>query len=233
MGKIFLDIHMEGEYQNADILKSLRDNQIYCALSFIPQRIKGNKRGCYGEELKRIAMEMFNLGLTILGQYGNHHRYIYDSKHPIADGTHENFCFYDKISKQEQQGIIEKGRKILFSEFGVNPNLYVPPNHLSKKYTREILDNSGFRYLAERAVINHDPYERGNIIVLPEGLFKGESPIKYVHYSELTPEIIKELKFQTTGFSEIVPKEVGRIEQALNTGIVKLIKQLEYWLTTC
>jgi len=206
MKKIFLDIHIGKECQNADMLKRLRDNQISCAISIIPKRLEN---GMYSENVINTTMEMFNRGLAILGQHGTYYRCPYDSYHKIVDGAHENFCFYSwmrgkPINRQLQLDRMTKGKEILIERLGISPQLYVPPNHLRNKHTTNVAEELDFKYLAERGLfLNTKAHEEEGIILIPETKIDKLGNIKYVHYYELTPEIISDFKKDTGDFSEI------------------------------
>jgi hypothetical protein len=225
MPEKYLDIHLEGEYEKAEGLKRILDQGIPCAVSIIPHRLK---LGLYSDKLLQIAEEIITKNNGILGQHGNKHRCPYDLQHTIADGAHENFCFYHKIGYNEQLDFMGEGKETLISRFGFDPKLYGAPNHLFNKESLQAASELGYVFFAERSWINADAYLIGNLLILPECKITGKGDICYIHYNELVenPKALERFEGQFTSFSQIKPIPLSEWEYSLNHHAVKLAKVL-------
>lgn len=214
----YLDIHMEGDYKNPDALNRVLDSGIICAVSVIPYRLKN---GWYDDKLVHVILRAAQIGT--LGQHGNRHRCPYEEKHKIADPAHENFCFYHRLSYSNQRELMEEGNKTLISILGIKPELYVPPNHVYTSATLLAANAMGFRFFAEMGQINREPYKNGKMIMLPEVELGRRGRVYYVHYDELTPELINTIK-DMHRFHEITPKEISTLKKEANELSVKARK---------
>ena len=204
---VVVDIHLEGlkrsHFRNGNVgarFRQILDNDIPVAVS---PSLRSYLRGQWDEnpEIIELVREIVKRKGSVLGQQGLTH--ICSYKHDFVDPYHEFYCLWTgplpigrKISKNKQKEWMEEGRNRLEKLFGVNPELFVPPNHYFDETTLEAALELGYRFFADKAVSNFTPYSFGRynfgeykkLIVVPEGnLCEGgfSGSAAHIHYDEI------------------------------------------------
>jgi hypothetical protein len=152
----------------------------------------------YPEWAKEIFRENKNNFKIIWGQEGYRHccGKCFD-KQQTNDGKgydpyHEHVCLDgNSQSLDEQIEIIRKGKKLINEELGINPSVYIPPNHLYNKNTLRAAKENGFDLFLTRNgfdyfipnLIELPPYLEEDLFILPETK-KGKSPVRMTYYGE-------------------------------------------------
>jgi len=181
----FLDIHFEGMDDNGAKLREILDRDIPCALSIAPYTFR---KGWYDDDVLGLAYDAVRREGSVLGQQGNMHKCKH--KHRFVDPWHENHCLYGwSLSKDEQRELIEKGRETLKKRLGVNPEMYVPPNHQFNMATLDVAIQMKYKVFAIRGLKTSEPLTYANvhgpIVVLPEVKLSNDGTTHYVHYDEI------------------------------------------------
>jgi hypothetical protein len=210
MGIKFLDIHFEAVDDGKGRLEELQkilENKIPCAISIAPYTIR---QGWYDATTLDFLTKAFEQG-AILGQQGNYHKC--KNPHSLIDKWHENYCLYNGgFSYDEQIKVFQEGRETLMQFFKNPPKLYVPPNHLYDEKTLEIALEMGYKFFAERGLIQKQPYKFRNseMIVLPEVKLGNKGIVYYVHYDKIKEkkQFYDEVARTACDFSWIEPQEV-------------------------
>jgi peptidoglycan/xylan/chitin deacetylase (PgdA/CDA1 family) len=184
---VFIDLHYENP-KETESLEMLLEKEVPFALSLTP-----TQTAQYPLKVLDLLREAAQRNNIVIGHQGKTHWCLHTKKHRIIDPCHENFCFYNKITRNEQEKIMRDGKELLANLLEREPELYVPPNHLYDENTIKIADKLNYGFFADNGIVMHEPYKRFGLIILPES----ESPkrrIIYLHNDSLPknfPEIIE------------------------------------------
>lgn len=170
---IVLNIYLQGldekNFKDGDITQYLREiseKKIPVCLSFVPAREEYSTNPLFDYKIRTLTRNILDNG-GILGQQGflskcpNEHKY--------RDPWHENWCWKGAISAEAQREFMEKGRKKLKELTGFFPDLYSPPNHYFDETTLKVAEEMGYRFFADKAMIDIQPYTYGKMLVVPHG----------------------------------------------------------------
>jgi len=169
------------------LLKETLDIHVPLGLSFPPGMIAYWMGSEKGPETIELAREVVKRPGSFLGQQGDTHRCSYP--HGLVDKWHENYCPWGPaLSAKKQRAFMTEGRDSLGEFMGVEPTVYVPPNHLWDDTTLHVAAEMGYTHLMDKAMIPLPAYRFGGLIVVPErdlrkGQFDGAAV--YIHYDEL------------------------------------------------
>lgn len=204
---IALDVHLEAMPEVEDPDKDLKEIlrigfPITISVSPHDLGVEGGGIICqYSPGTLELVKEIVKRPGSVLGQQGYWHK----CKHPhrFVDKWHENHCLWEwlrwvdeRITKQEQGELMERGRDKLHEVFDVVPELYVPPNHLFNADTLEVAEQKGYKFFADRDCIGLGPYKHGGLIILPETKVafvakeimlgtKDKPEVAYIHYDRI------------------------------------------------
>lgn len=193
-----MDIHLEGiepqYFENGDalhILQEISHKGTPVVISPPPWMADGEwmrHNASDADKLVKLVGEIVNQPQNALGQQGNTHKC--KKGHACTDPWHENKCPYGgSPSKEEQRDLMERGREKLTRLFGVQPQLYVPPNHLFNGDTLEAASEMGYGFFAVKSLIHLQPHKFRNLVIVPErDLTRGQldGVATYIHYDEIT-----------------------------------------------
>lgn len=153
----------------------------------------------------------------ILGQQGlNHKCHICKDFHAKKEGAilkkkgvdpwHENYClWFGEISEKEQEKFMKEGRKKLEEKFGVAPLLYVPPNHLLDRNTVRIAFLNGYKWIANRALIQVAPNGDERIIIIYEGEPEIDNENVYIHADRWKGDLERVIEKKFISLNEVKP----------------------------
>lgn len=145
------------------------------------------------------------------------------------DPWHENKCLYGKTkSVDEQAEMMSKGKKIIEDVLEVSPIIYATPNHQYDNNTKIASEQIGYRFFADRAILNILPYKEGNLIILPERDLGQRGQVFYTHYDRMKENFWDyiELLDESTSLGEIALSEKSKFKTALNYWLLTKRKQL-------
>ncbi len=222
-----LDIHVEGlnenNFENGDkirIIQEILEKNIPVAFSFSPwQEPIWREANPIFFELAKFAVKREG---SFLGQQGLNHKCIHN--HRFADPWHENYCIWKgKINSLKQFEFMQRGRDILEKLFDKIPEFYAPPNHYCDRTTLEIANVIGYKFCADKAMIELKPYKFGNMLVVPEGnLEKGQiwgRAAIYIHYDRIdrSRENYNKILYNIISMDELEPDRVSYSKKKLNS----------------
>jgi len=102
------------------------------------------------------------------------------------DAWHENRCLHGpKKSVEEQIEIMKKGKNVIEDVLNVSPTIYVAPNHQFDENTKVAAKELGYKYFADRGIINVSPYRENGLIILPERDLGQKGEVFYTHYDRM------------------------------------------------
>jgi hypothetical protein len=122
------------------------------------------------------------------GQQGYSHHCPKCTKE-MGDTAHENYCFYNDITLEEQIEFMSKGKRIIEDKIGVSPRLYCPPNHMYDNHTKIAATKLNFEYLTDQGILNIFPYKDKDLVILPERKLGKNGEIFYVHYDQMQTQL--------------------------------------------
>jgi len=190
-GKVVLDIHLEHiapeRFPDGDqtyFFKEILDRDIPVVLSLAPwQHLVWTPKII---DLSRVVVGREG---SFLGQQGELH--MCSHNHRFVDPHHENKCLWRlrRISEVKQRALMERGMNWLAELMAVVPAVYSSPNHLFDSATLRAVQDLGYQFFSDNAVIPLKPYMHNGLKVIPEGsLEKGliaNRSVVYIHYDRI------------------------------------------------
>ncbi len=238
---MFLDIHLEYCDDKGERLRQIADLGVPFNISpvsvlFLPEH-EVFRNGVYlsdyyySKEIVSILKDFVKHRPDItFGQQGFSHycpdcyeEFIKNNvpeKYAWPDRWHENKCLYRKTkSADEQAEFMSRGKKVIEDILETSPIIYVAPNHQKDKNTDIAASQLGYKFLADRAILNIPLYKEGNLIILPETEnLKMNAEIFYTHYDRMKDnfeDYLNILKLSKS-LDEINLSEKPKFKTALN-----------------
>ncbi len=155
----------------------------------------------------------------VLGQQGLNHKctkcqdYHFEEKdnkivRPGIDPWHENYClWFGQISSKDQKRFMNEGRKKLKALLGIEPQLYVPPNHYFDINTVKIASKMGYKWLTDRALLPLKPYSLEGLIIVPEGEPEIGADQVYIHADRWRGDLDSVVSKGFSSLNEIKPEK--------------------------
>jgi len=192
---MFLDIHLEAIDDNGAKLLNFAKTKKLLAISLVPiltlphHKAFGKvypKDYFYPDKIIDILKELKDENNIVWGQQGFTHYCpdCFDQK-DRRDPWHENRCLYQNISLKAQKEIMSLGKETIQEKLGITPTLYVPPNHQFNQDTITIAQLMEYKYFGTQAILNFEPYQEGEMRILPERKIRKHGQVFYTHYDQI------------------------------------------------
>ena len=194
---MFLNIHLEGCDDNGERLESLAESNKPFGISLVPVLLAPNHEVFtsgvyradyyYPERVVEILKQCAKMPNIVFGQQGLTHYCLpcFEQKDK-KDPWHENSCLYQTGRAAGKQGkFMKEGRTLIEDKIGVSPVIYVAPNHQFDEFSLDATRELGYRYFAERAVLEIKSYSDDGQRILPERKVNESGQIFYIHYDEI------------------------------------------------
>ena len=221
-----LNIHIETfDEKSFDGVESLAKKGPI-AISFAPYQIPLLKESQIIKLKKILSQEGY-----VLGQQGLNHKCnkCVEFQRQKKDGQviksgidpwHENYCLWlGEIPAKEQESFMKEGKEQLKKVFGVEPRLYVPPNHYFDLNTVKIARKLGYKWLTDRTLIALKPYILEGIIIIPEGEPEIQNKNIYIHADRYRGDLNKAISTGIDSLYNIKPEKNSKEDIAQNRKI--------------
>jgi len=227
-GRVALDIHLEGlkpkNFKEGDVPHIFREILKDGSPVIISPSLYNYKDGQWDEHPRVLSLtrELVFRDGSFLGQQGYTH---FCTKHKITDSWHEFWCIWKPwrhMGVDEQANLMRKGKKELEELFENEVSVFVPPNHYFDQNTLEAARQVGYGYFMNKAMIPVQPYNHGEMIVVPEGDLQrdhtnGRKAV-YIHYDEIdkSREQYEAVIGELISLGDIQTSRVGKTTIKLN-----------------
>lgn len=160
MEKKILSIYVNLQDEKLDLPSYLNGKKFI--ISICPFSVKSGKF----KDIEKVR-NLLKKG-CLLGQRGyvGRCKYAHEDK---TDPWHENFCLYNPtISFEEQLEFMEKGKKYFVENFGKEPDVYAPINHLYDTNTLLAVRSLKYGFFMDKNFFGLGMYSNQGVVIMPE-----------------------------------------------------------------